>query len=170
MPLPRFKSANLAACPGLWRKAAVWAAVGGGLGLSPVASGTFGTLPGVAIAIGLAQCSLPWTIGIAALLPLLAIPLCEVAERHFGTKDDRRIVADEYLTFPLCMLGLPLQPWLIAAAFLTHRAFDVLKPPPARGLQALHGGFGIVIDDVIASLYALAANHALYWAACRWLA
>ena len=46
---------------------------------------------------------------------------------------------------------------------------DVIKPPPARRLQDLHGGFGIVIDDFIACLYALAINHAIYWTAAGWM-
>ncbi len=151
----------------LQTKLAVAAATGLGLGLSPVASGTAGTLLGIPIVLLLWPLGLPAQIAAAVALPLLAIPVCGAAERVFGKKDDGRIVADEYLTFPLCMVGLPAEPWILALAFLSHRAFDILKPPPARRLQALTGGLGIVIDDVFASLYSLAFNWAVYWAALR---
>ena len=146
---------------------AVAAATGFGLGLSPVASGTAGTLLGIPLVLLLWPLGLSVQIAAAAALPLVAIPICGAAERAYGKKDDGRIVADEYLTFPLCMVGLPAVPWVMALAFLSHRVFDILKPPPARGLQALKGGLGIVIDDVFASLYALAFNWAVYWSVSR---
>ena len=145
------------------KRLAVWVATGFGLGWFPVASGTAGTLPGVALV-----CLLPWTAWPAQLalsvgLILMAIPACSVAERHFGVKDDSRIVADEYATFPLCLVGLPwgFHPWLLLTAFVVHRILDIIKPFPAFRLQRLHGGAGIVADDVASSLYALAANHVL---------
>jgi phosphatidylglycerophosphatase A len=146
----------------LIRRLSVWLATGFGLGLAPIASGTFGTLPGIAIVVAVWPLGLAWQCLVAAVLPLLAIPICDAAEKHFGKKDDGRIVADEYLTFPIAMVGLPLAPWVVALAFVSSRIFDIVKPPPARGLQELHGGLGIVIDDVVASLYALAFNHLAY--------
>lgn len=137
-------------------------ATGFGLGLSPAVPGTVGTLPGLLIVMAVWPHGLTWQIAAAALLPLLAIPICDGAERRFGVKDDQRIVADEYLTFPIAMVGLPLVPWVVVMAFVSARTFDIVKPPPARRLQDLHGGWGIVIDDVLASLYSLAANHAAY--------
>ncbi|MBU4286142.1 MAG: phosphatidylglycerophosphatase A [Verrucomicrobia bacterium] len=155
-------------------------ATGFGLGLSPVASGTAGTLLGFPIMLGLAPL---WAHPafrahsgngelmaqmIAALgLLLLAIPICDVAEKHFGRKDDGRIVADEFMTFPIGLLGLPLSPWVLALAFFTNRVFDVLKPFPAKGLQRLPGGLGIVVDDGVAALYSLLVNHAIYYLVLR---
>lgn len=149
-------------------------ATGVGLGYSPVASGTVGSLPGILLVLALHPL-LQWPGGIwlqvlaAIALAALAIPICEIGERHYGTKDDGRIVADEYLTFPLCMLGLPWAEhlWIFPMAFVVARIMDILKPPPAHQLQSIHGGFGIVIDDVAASLYALAANHLLVWLVLR---
>jgi phosphatidylglycerophosphatase A len=106
---------------------------------------------------------------IAALcLLLLAIPICDVAEKHFGRKDDGRIVADEFMTFPIGLLGLPLSPWLLALAFFTNRVFDVLKPFPANRLQRLPGGLGIVVDDGVAALYSLLVNHVVYYLVLRY--
>jgi len=160
-----------------WRKMAVCVATGGGLGYSPVASGTAGTLPGVLIVALLWPCGTGYPtihamaiqIVAAVILAILAVPLCDIAEAHFKKKDDGRIVADEFMTFPICMIGLPLTPWVVAMAFVSNRVFDILKPPPARGLQALTGGLGIVIDDVFATLYSLAANHVAYWLIVRYL-
>jgi phosphatidylglycerophosphatase A len=143
----------------------VMLATGFGLGLSPVASGTFGTLLGVPLAYGLFtwQTGWPMQIAIALALVALAIPICDKAEKALGgKKDDGRIVADEYLTMPLTLIGLPMTPVMLLVAFLSHRFFDILKPPPARGLQRLPGGLGITIDDFFSSLYALATNWALY--------
>jgi phosphatidylglycerophosphatase A len=140
---------------------------GFGLGWSPFASGTVGTIPGLIIVAAMVPLSLNWQIAIATGLALLAIPICEIGENHFDRKDDGRIVADEYLTFPICTLGLPWisHPWLLLVAFLTNRVMDIIKPPPARQAQNLHGGLGIVIDDVISSFYALLLNHAIWWGA-----
>ncbi|MEI6211978.1 MAG: phosphatidylglycerophosphatase A [bacterium] len=148
-----------------------------GLGYAPVASGTFGALPGALLAYGIAVVSqhadaLPlWQVVagqavFALALSGLAIPICDAAEKIFGTKDDGRIVADETWTFPVCTIGLPLTAapwWFLAVIFVVNRVCDILKPPPANRLQDLHGGFGIVVDDFIACLYALAINHAIYW-------
>jgi len=147
------------------RKATILFATGFGLGLSPIASGTAGSLLGLLLAAAMPFRPLIVQICLAAALVLLAIPICTAAERHFGKKDDGRIVADEYLTFPICVLGLPwlANPWLLAVAFLTHRLLDVIKPFPAWRLQRLEGGVGIVLDDVVSSLYALAVNYAVYF-------
>jgi phosphatidylglycerophosphatase A len=145
-----------------------------GLGYAPVASGTCGAVPGALLAYGAAVAAfhsgagLVWQVAGQALfgvvLSLLAIPVCDAAERLLGKKDDGRIVADETLTFPICTIGLPLvaAPWMLAVAFVVNRACDIVKPPPARRLQEMHGGFGIVADDFVACLYALGINHAIY--------
>ena len=150
------------------RRMALTLATGFGLGLSPVASGTAGTLPGILIVMAIWPYGLFWQILAAVILPILAIPICEIAERHFVEKDDGRIVADEYLTFPICMLGLydKWQDlwWLMPMCFVVSRVMDIVKPFPAYRLQKLPSGLGITIDDVVASLYALGANWALYLA------
>lgn len=146
-----------------------WLATGFGLGWIPMAPGTFGTLPGVALVLWLWPLSadrpvlrlLP-----AILLPVLAIPLCGAAERHFGVRDDRRIVADEYAVFPISMLGLPVtwqEWWVVPLVFVAARVFDVLKPAPAEQMQRLPGGWGIVLDDVVAALYTLVFAHGATW-------
>lgn len=157
------------------KKLVIAVANGFGFGLSPFASGTTGALVGVPFAIALTAIPSVWLQLAAALaFVLLAIPVCETAERHYAKKDDGRIVADEWMLLPLCFVGqLPL--WamfrdglyapalaFVAMAFVVSRAFDILKLFPAYRLQSLHGGFGIVFDDFFADVYA--------WFAIRLLA
>ena len=157
------------------KRVAFVAATGFGLGYSPIAPGTAGTLLGILpVLLLFPRLDVPGQILASLLMALAAIPLCGIAERALGTKDDGRIVADEYLCFPICFIGLigPETELLAGAiitgiAFLSFRFFDIVKPPPARQLQTLHGGFGIVIDDVFAALYSLAFNMAAVWALTR---
>lgn len=149
------------------QKLSVFAATGFGIGLlSPIAPGTAGTLPGVLLALWTTQQPVLLQTLVCVFLTLLAIPICDVAERVLGKKDDGRICADEWMLFPISVIGLPVMQhlWLLPVFFVVARVCDIIKPPPARQLQAIHGGIGIVIDDLFASLYALALNHALFWA------
>ena len=144
------------------KRFSVFIASGFGLGLvAPFAPGTFGSLPGVALAY--AVCALPLCLQIVACLGLvlLAIPFCEVAEKALGIKDDGRITADEWMLYPMALVGIPLADlpwWSMLVFFAVVRVIDIVKPWPARQLQYIPGGRGIVIDDFIANLYSLAIN------------
>ena len=148
------------------KKLVLFLATGCGIGLFvPFAPGTFGSLPGVALAWWMAS----WAPSVQALVALAlaaaAIPVCSIAEKMLGVKDDGRITADEWMLYPIAVLGLPLQTlpfWVLAVFFAVVRLVDIVKPPPARQLQAFHGGFGIVIDDFFANLYSLAINWTIY--------
>lgn len=148
------------------KKLVLFLATGCGLGLFvPFAPGTFGSLPGVALAWWMASWASSTQVIAALLLAVAAIPVCSVAEEMLGVKDDGRITADEWMLYPIAVLGLPLQSlpfWALAVFFAVVRLVDVVKPPPARQLQAFHGGFGIVIDDFFANLYSLAINWTIY--------
>ncbi len=157
-----WNSMESARCRNMRARLTIFAATGFGLGLAPVASGTAGTLPGVLLVLMIARFNLPLQIVVAVCLAILAIPLCGAAERHFGIKDDGRIVADEFMTFPICMLGLPPEPWLLATAFAVGRALDIMKLPPAQRWQRWKGGKGIVIDDAVAGVQTLAVMHFVY--------
>ena len=141
-----------------------WMALGFGLGLSPIMPGTVGTLWGIPIAFGVFQIpSLTLQIVVCMVLTLIAVPICAIAEPLIGKgKDPGCIVADEYLTLPICYLGLAFTPAVIIAGFVFHRIFDITKPPPIKQLQDIKGGVGIVIDDFLAALLALACNHLLF--------
>lgn len=148
------------------KKLILFVASGFGLGLvAPVAPGTIGSLPGVALAYAVSL--LPLFLQLPACLgfTLLAIPFCDAAEKILGVKDDGRITADEWMLYPIALIGLPLTTlpgWAMVVFFAVIRAVDILKPWPCRGLQAIPGGRGIVIDDFVANLYSLAINWVLY--------
>jgi phosphatidylglycerophosphatase A len=150
------------------KKFSLFIATGFGLGLiAPVAPGTVGSIPGVALAY--AVCALPlWLqISVCMALTLLAVPFCEIAERILGVHDDGRITADEWMLYPVALIGIPLAEipwWSMLVFFAVVRFIDIVKPWPARGLQSLPGGRGIVIDDFVANLYALAVNWGIYLA------
>ena len=141
-------------------------ATGCGIGLFvPFAPGTFGSLPGVALAYAMAFLPAWAQIPLCLALTLLAIPVCGVAERLLGIRDDGRISADEWMLFPVAVAGIPLLAlpwWAMLAFFCVVRFVDIVKPAPARSLQSLPGGRGIVADDFVANLYSLAVNWALY--------
>ena len=87
---------------------------------------------------------------------LVGIPACGALERLYGT-DPKQATMDEACGMAVAMLGVPPSFLHCAVAFFAFRAFDVLKPPPARRLEDLPGGMGIMLDDVAAGVYARVA-------------
>ncbi|WP_235040040.1 phosphatidylglycerophosphatase A family protein [Vreelandella profundi] len=132
----------------------IWLANGFGLGRLPFAPGTFGSLLGIPIAWWLLSRPLSQQGAIIAILVVLAVPVCHIAARQFAGLDHGSIVADEYVAFPLAVIGLKAarHPLVMALAFVVYRFFDALKPPPIHLAEYVQGGFGIVLDDVIAAL------------------
>jgi phosphatidylglycerophosphatase A len=129
-------------------------ASGFGAGFSPVAPGTAGTLVAVPLA---------WALSLAPLWPRLALVaaalppaawICGAAARQDGGKDPGWVVLDEILGFLVATAFVPAGPAVYLAAFLLFRLFDIIKPPPAGGIdRRLAGGWGILLDDVAAGLY-----------------
>ncbi|MGO2391527.1 MAG: phosphatidylglycerophosphatase A family protein [Halomonas sp.] len=130
----------------------LWLATGFGLGLAPIAPGTFGSLLGVPLAWWLLGRPTSHQAAIIAVLIAIAIPVCHVASLHFAGLDHGSIVADEYVAFPLAVIGLQAARHPLALAFGVYRFFDALKPPPIHLAEAVPDGLGIVLDDVIAAL------------------
>jgi phosphatidylglycerophosphatase A len=132
----------------------VWLATGFGLGLAPMAPGTFGSLLGIPLAWWVLNRSRVQQGTIMAVLLILAVPVCHVASWHYAGLDHGSIVADEYLAFPLAVIGLQAarHPLVMALAFVVYRFFDAIKPPPIHLAEYVQGGFGIVLDDVIAAI------------------
>ena len=147
-------------------KFTLFMATGCGISLFvPFAPGTFGSLPGVALAYAVALLPVWVQIPACLALTLLAIPVCGRAEAILGIRDDGRISADEWMLFPIAVVGLPLLSlpwWTMVVFFGVVRLVDIIKPPPAKRLQSLPGGRGIVVDDLIANLYALAVNWLVF--------
>jgi len=132
-------------------------ALGFGTGLAPVAPGTVGTLLGFPLYAVLLQWLPPF--GILLLLPLLfilGIWACSTTGAALGIGDHSSMVWDEIVAFVLILVFTPPGlAWQIFA-FLAFRAFDVLKPPPIRSMERRwKGGFGVMVDDIMAAFYAL---------------
>jgi phosphatidylglycerophosphatase A len=125
-----------------------------GSGYSPFAPGTAGSAVGLLLFWPMAGWWWPWQVGAClALLLVGALAATRVAER-VGLKDPGIVVADEVLGQWVTLLALPFTPANAAVGFLLFRAMDVLKPWPARDLEQLPGGWGIMADDVAAGVYA----------------
>jgi phosphatidylglycerophosphatase A len=130
-------------------------ATGFGVGYSPIASGTLGTL--VAIPIYFFLSTITWPIYEITLIGFffLSVWISENAEIFFRKKDDQRIVIDEIVGFLITMLWVPKTTRLIVLGFFLFRFFDILKPVPIRRLERwFKGGWGVVLDDVMAGVYA----------------
>ncbi|MGB0845243.1 MAG: phosphatidylglycerophosphatase A [Thiolinea sp.] len=135
-------------------------AFGFGSGLSPLAPGTIGTL--AAIPLYLLMARLPWAYYILILVAAIAVGiwLCGESARLLGVHDHGGIVWDEFVGFWITMLFVPPE-WLwIVLGFLLFRLFDVWKPWPIRLIdKQVDGGLGIMLDDILAGIYALLVLH-----------
>src|SRR5262249_17699068 len=129
-------------------------ATGLGVGHVPVAPGTFGSLWGLPLAW--AVDGLPaWGHAIAAAGWFSAgVPVCSVGARLLHSKDPGAVVFDEIAAFSVVFLGTTMNLATAVVGFVLFRIFDVWKPWPARRLEALPGGLGIMADDYVAALYA----------------
>jgi phosphatidylglycerophosphatase A len=131
-------------------------AFGFGAGLAPKAPGTFGSLVGIVAAWWLLE--LPLAARVAVVLGVIAagIFICGESARRLGVHDDQRIVLDEIAGVLLTSLAVVEKTFLaLALVFVFFRIFDIWKPWPIRDVDhSLHGGLGIMLDDLIAALYA----------------
>ena len=155
-------------------------ATAGYVGFVPWASGTFGSLVGLGIAF------LP---GVAAPVPLIVLSLfflflgvrsssivadtvghqltrtAAIAKKTFqpdehAVPDPSIVVIDEVVGMWIALLFVPLNPVSGAIAFFSFRFFDIVKPPPARQVERIPKGWGIMLDDVVAGIYANLSTHA----------
>ena len=131
----------------------IFLASGAYAGFSPIDPGTVGTLVGILLYLLLPYQHPPLYFLLVLLLIGAAIWLAQQGEIIFGAHDSRHIVIDEIVGFLLAMFWLPSSWGYILAAFFIFRAFDVVKPPPIKRLEKLPGGFGVVLDDVMAGIY-----------------
>jgi phosphatidylglycerophosphatase A len=129
-------------------------ATGLGSGRAPVAPGTAGSLLGLALYWPLAR--FPTAVQLAALfaLVLLGTWAASVVARGLGVEDPSLVVVDEVAGMWATLLFLPLTPQSAVAGFLAFRVMDVVKPFPARALERLPDGWGIMADDLMAGVYA----------------
>jgi phosphatidylglycerophosphatase A len=144
---------------------AVWLATGFGVGFVPVAPGTFGSAWGLLAAWWLSSTAWWWQVLAIVLLAAAGIPLCSLAVRRLGRGHDPGcIVWDEIASVPITFFLVPCdRPAILVVGFVLHRLFDISKLPPARQLERLPGGLGVMADDWAAGLYSSLVLHLLMW-------
>lgn len=131
-------------------------ATAGYVGFFPIAPGTAGSAVGLGLWFAMRQAGAGPLLELAVVAALLVVGAwaATVSERALGTTDPGPVVIDEVMGMCLTMVAAPVS-WRVALlGFLLFRLFDVVKPPPARQLERLHGGWGIMLDDLAAALYA----------------
>ncbi|MCE2573687.1 phosphatidylglycerophosphatase A family protein [Motilimonas eburnea] len=141
-------------------------AVGLGSGLAPKAPGTFGTLAAIPLYLLLLPLSSAGYLGVLLVATLFGFWCCHQTSKDMGVHDHKAIVWDEFVGFWITMFAAPAGWVWIIAGFVLFRLFDVLKPWPISWLDKhLHGGIGIMMDDVLAGLAAFACLQLLagFW-------
>jgi phosphatidylglycerophosphatase A len=130
-------------------------AFGLGTGLSPVAPGTVGTILGVVLAWLVQPLGFEWQFMVAIALIVSGVWICGESAKRVGVHDHSGIVWDEIAAMYLILIVVPVSAPIWALAFALFRLFDIWKPWPIRDLDhRLHGGLGIMLDDLVAALYA----------------
>jgi phosphatidylglycerophosphatase A len=136
-------------------------AFGLGSGLSPWAPGTVGTALAVPLAWLMVDWPMAWRLATVAIVILGGIVVCGASAKRLGVHDHPAIVLDEIAALLALALTLPKHAVWFASAFILFRFFDIAKPWPIREMDhSLRGGVGIMLDDLMAALYA---------ATCLWI-
>jgi phosphatidylglycerophosphatase A len=134
-----------------------------GVGFLRPAPGTWGSLAGLLLWLAASHwfhpsaTALALGTAVASILLLLAgIPASSIVAREAATDDPGFVVADEVVGQWIALIAAGSRPWEWLLAFCLFRVFDILKPSPARQFDRMHSGFGIMMDDVAAGIYAMA--------------
>ncbi|MCC6277694.1 MAG: phosphatidylglycerophosphatase A [Oligoflexia bacterium] len=143
------------------KKLGIWLATGLGIGLIPWAPGTFGSIAGVFISVGIMNLPSPHWLAATAVLFAAGAWSCGQAYRHFKA-DAPCIVMDEIMGQFIACFGFHDRPLWLIASFILFRIFDVTKPGPIGYLdRRIKGGLGVYIDDVAAGLITFVILHGL---------
>lgn len=146
----------------VWKNPVHFLAFGLGSGAAPKAPGTFGTLAAVPLFLLLQPLALHWYLLMLVVTFLVGIYLCGKTSADMGVHDHGGIVWDEFVGYWVTMFAAPAG-WLwIVIGFVLFRIFDIAKPWPISWAdKKVHGGFGIMLDDLLAGLMALAVLQLL---------
>ena len=138
----------------LLRRIGVFIATCAYVGYAPVAPGTFGSAIGLAV-FYVVRRQRSTTVEVAAIVVLAVVGLWSAteAEHHFGGIDPGPVVIDEVIGMLVTLAFIPVNLAGAIVAFVLFRLLDVVKPWPARRLEHLPGGFGVVLDDMMAGVY-----------------
>lgn len=148
----------------VWTDPRYFICYGFGSGLLPKMPGTWGTLLAIPLYCVLAKLSFVAYIICLVLLGLYAISACDQLSKEIGVHDDPGMNIDEFIGYLVTMMGMSVQPWAIVLGFAFFRLFDIWKPWPIRWVdKKVGGGFGMILDDVIAGIAALLALRLTGW-------
>ena len=139
--------------PGPWVLLAAW----GPCGYSPIAPGTVGTLGAIPLYLAFTRLPPAAYVAATAALTALAITAAARAGAYWRVVDASPIVIDEVVGYLVTMMLVPFSWQAVLAGFLAFRIFDVLKPWPASAFDRVKSGFGVVMDDVAAGVWAWVA-------------
>jgi len=132
-------------------------ALGAGSGLAPFAPGTFGTIAAIPLAM-LMPANLALYALVVVVLFVAGVWLCDACANNLKVHDHPAIVFDEWVGYLITMIAVPRSLWFLALGFVLFRIFDVLKPwPIGMADKRVSGGLGIMVDDVIAGVFAAAS-------------
>ena len=139
-------------------------ATGAGSGYLPKAPATWGTLVGLLLGWPLAGLSMAAYLAAVAVLFIVGVASAGAAEKILDRGDPGVVVIDEIVGVLIALAAVPLHPVAALAGFALFRLFDIAKPFPVGWVDRhLHGGLGIMLDDVAAGLYALLVLHLGLW-------
>lgn len=137
---------------------------GAGLGYSPIAPGTFGTLAGIPVYLAFSLLPLWGYLIATGALTVLAIWAADRAEAIHGGHDDGRIVIDEAAGYVATMTGVVPGVWDVILGFFIFRVIDIFKPWPCDAIdRRMPGGAGVVLDDMAAGVYGALLMHLFIW-------
>ncbi|WNC71318.1 phosphatidylglycerophosphatase A [Thalassotalea psychrophila] len=138
-------------------------ALGFGSGLSPKAPGTMGTLAAIPLYLLCSQLSLNVFIAITVFISIVGIWICDKASKDAGVHDHGAIVWDEIAGFFITMIAVPATWQTIIVGFIFFRILDIAKPwPISIADKKVGGGFGIMLDDIIAGILACVLMHLIF--------
>jgi phosphatidylglycerophosphatase A len=131
-------------------------ATGFGTGYFPIAPGTWGTALAAPLVYLAGLLFYPYLyIVVTILIFFVGVWASFIGERHFEDKDPGKVNIDEIAGFFVAMFLVPINWKSILLGFLVFRIMDIAKPPPVRAIEKLDGGWGIMLDDIVAGLYSL---------------
>ncbi|MDQ1363718.1 MAG: phosphatidylglycerophosphatase [Pseudomonadota bacterium] len=135
-------------------------ALGFGTGLMPKAPGTFGTLAAIPVYYAISNFSTGLYVSVVLFVSLAGIAICDYTSKQLRVHDHPGIVFDEISGYLLTMIAVPSGIWWMMAGFVAFRIFDILKPWPISWLDKhVHGGLGIMLDDLLAGVMACLVLH-----------
>ena len=140
----------------MMHKFLVLLATGLGSGYAKIVPGTFGTLATVPLILLTYNLSILSKLLIFIFLFVAGIIAAEYYEKYFDKEDPSEVVIDEIAAYYMMLMLIPVNVLNLIISFILFRIFDIVKPYPVRNAEKVGGGVGIMIDDILAAIYALA--------------